>query len=51
MIKDYVRTNTYRKAILENAADFKGKVVVDVGCGTCILSFFCIQAGAKKGYL
>jgi len=50
MIKDYVRTNTYRKAILENAADFKDKVVVDVGCGTCILSFFCIQAGAKKVY-
>jgi len=50
MIKDRVRTNTYRNAIFANAEDFKDKIVIDVGAGTCILSFFCIQAGAAKVY-
>ena len=34
MIKDSVRTDTYRSAILKNPSDFKGKVVLDVG-GMC----------------
>jgi protein arginine N-methyltransferase 6 len=50
MIKDSVRTDTYRSAILKNPSDFKGKVVLDVGAGSGILSFFCAQAGAKKVY-
>jgi len=50
MIKDHERTNSYRKAILQNAHYFKNKVVADVGAGTCILSMFCVQAGAKKVY-
>ncbi|RXN11803.1 histone-arginine methyltransferase CARM1-like protein [Labeo rohita] len=50
MLQDFLRTATYQKAILLNDVDFKDKVVLDVGCGTGILSFFAIQAGAKKVY-
>ncbi|XP_045501611.1 probable protein arginine N-methyltransferase 6.1 [Colias croceus] len=48
MLEDHQRTLSYRKAILENKEYFKDKVVMDVGCGTGILSIFCAQAGAKK---
>lgn len=47
MLKDFVRTETYRNAILNNRHLFKGKIVLDVGCGTGILSMFASQAGAK----
>eukprot|EP00894_Picocystis_sp_ML_P004430 jgi/Pico_ML_1/54947/g83.t1 len=50
MIKDEVRTKTYRKAVLTNQHLFRDKVVLDVGCGTGILSMFCAQAGAKHVY-
>lgn len=50
MLQDYIRTGTYQKAIINNISDFKGKVVLDVGTGTGILSFFAAQAGAKKVY-
>ncbi|XP_051542453.1 histone-arginine methyltransferase CARM1 isoform X2 [Myxocyprinus asiaticus] len=50
MLQDYLRIATYQKAILLNDVDFKDKVVLDVGCGTGILSFFAVQAGAKKVY-
>uniref|UniRef100_A0A674N566 Protein arginine N-methyltransferase 6 n=1 Tax=Takifugu rubripes TaxID=31033 RepID=A0A674N566_TAKRU len=50
MIGDRVRTNTYRMAILKNSESIRGKVVLDVGAGTGILSVFCVQAGAKKVY-
>ncbi|KVH97417.1 probable protein arginine N-methyltransferase 6 isoform X3 [Cynara cardunculus var. scolymus] len=50
MIKDRVRTETYRTAILQHQRHIEGKVVVDVGCGTGILSIFCAQAGAKRVY-
>jgi type I protein arginine methyltransferase len=50
MLEDVHRTSKYHSGILENAADFAGKVVLDVGAGTGILSLFAAQAGAKKIY-
>jgi len=50
MMQDYIRTGTYQRAILANLPDFKDKVVLDVGAGSGILSFFAIQAGARKVY-
>ncbi|KAJ1982040.1 Nuclear SAM-dependent mono-and asymmetric methyltransferase [Dimargaris verticillata] len=47
MLKDEVRTNSYRRSIEENRHLFQGKVVLDVGCGTGILSMFAARAGAK----
>ncbi|KAG0694073.1 protein arginine N-methyltransferase [Suillus ampliporus] len=34
MLKDSVRTGSYRAAIINNGHLFKGKTVLDVGCGT-----------------
>eukprot|EP01134_Creolimax_fragrantissima_P007574 CFRG7574T1 len=48
MLKDKIRTQTYLAA-LENA-ELEGKVVLDVGCGTGILSMFAARCGAKKVY-
>lgn len=50
MIKDKIRTDSYKDAILKNANLFKDKIVLDVGCGTGILSLFCAKAGAKHVY-
>ena len=43
-----MRTEYYRDCIAKNADLFKDKVVLDVGCGTGILSMFAAKAGAKK---
>jgi ribosomal protein L11 methylase PrmA len=40
MLKDKIRTEAYMKAIKNNPALFKDKVVLDVGSGTGILSIF-----------
>ncbi|KAJ8010462.1 hypothetical protein DPEC_G00075340 [Dallia pectoralis] len=50
MIADTVRTSTYKTGILRNSSSIRGKVVLDVGAGTGVLSIFCAQAGARKVY-
>ncbi|KAL3869119.1 hypothetical protein ACJMK2_041841 [Sinanodonta woodiana] len=50
MMQDYIRTSTYQRAMLSNVSDFQDKVVLDVGAGSGILSFFALQAGARKVY-
>ena len=50
MLKDEVRTLTYRDSMLHNKHLFKDKIVLDVGCGTGILSMFAKKAGAKHVY-
>jgi protein arginine N-methyltransferase 3 len=47
MIQDQVRTATYASYILKSGI-FQDKVVLDVGCGTGILSMFAARAGAKR---
>lgn len=47
MLKDEVRTLTYRNSMINNKHLFKDKIVLDVGCGTGILSMFAAEAGAK----
>ncbi len=45
MLRDTVRVMAYRAAIEKHAP---GKRVVEVGCGTGILSLFAAKAGARK---
>ena len=51
MMQDFVRTSTYQKAILSNLTDFRGKVVLDVGAGSGILSFFAQQVRVVECFL
>lgn len=48
MLSDEIRTTAYKNAILNNPQVFKDKTVLDVGCGTGILSMFSVSAGAQK---
>lgn len=50
MLKDSVRTRTYMNAILNNAYLFKDKIVLDIGCGTGILSLFSAKVGLAVGW-
>ena len=43
-----VRTEAYRDALLGNPALLQGATVLDVGCGTGILSMFAAKAGAAQ---
>ena len=48
MIKDYVRATTYRHAIEANVT--ADDTVLELGCGSGILTFFAARAGAKQLY-
>uniref|UniRef100_A0A4W3J634 type I protein arginine methyltransferase n=1 Tax=Callorhinchus milii TaxID=7868 RepID=A0A4W3J634_CALMI len=50
MLKDEIRTLTYRSSMYHNKHVFKDKTVLDVGSGTGILAMFAARAGAKKVY-
>lgn len=48
MLTDKTRTLCYKNSITKNPQLFKDKIVMDIGCGTGILSMFAASAGAKK---
>jgi type I protein arginine methyltransferase len=50
MLTDKVRTSTYASFILGMPTVFNEAVVLDVGCGTGILSMFAARSGAKRVY-
>jgi SAM-dependent methyltransferase len=43
-----VRTEAYRDALEGNPSLMRGARVLDVGCGTGILSMFAARAGASR---
>ena len=47
MLQDRSRTEAYRDYIYNNPDIFRNKSVLDVGCGTGILSMFCVKGGAE----
>ena len=48
MLRDEERTGGYARAIFDNPELFAGKTVLDVGCGSGVLSMFAARAGATK---
>lgn len=50
MLQDAHRTKSYELSMIRNTHLFKDKVVLDVGCGTGVLSMFAVRSGAKHVY-
>ncbi len=48
MLQDSVRTVAYLNSVQKNPSNFYDKVVMDVGAGSGILSYFSAMAGAKR---
>ncbi|XP_018058218.1 PREDICTED: protein arginine N-methyltransferase 1 [Atta colombica] len=48
MLNDKKRTESYRDALLTNSNKFHDCVMLDVGCGTGILSMFAAKSGCSK---
>ena len=48
MLQDYPRTDAYRRAIVAGHTHFKGKAVLDVGCGLGILSMLAAKHGEAR---
>jgi 2-polyprenyl-3-methyl-5-hydroxy-6-metoxy-1,4-benzoquinol methylase len=48
MLMDHVRMKAYHTAITGNRALFEGKVVMDCGAGSGVLSIWAAQAGAAR---
>ena len=48
MLDDVARTAAYRVALEQNPSCVRGKRVLDIGCGTGILSMFAARGGAAK---
>ena len=45
MLSDHVRTQSYKEAVSNNSNSLKDKLILDLGCGTGILSMFCAKLG------
>ena len=48
MLGDVARTEAYQKAVALNADFVRGRTVLDVGCGSGILSMFCARDGQAR---